>query len=115
MVVVHTSSWSTEDVVLPDADLKVVWRMLRGARARIVLYGHIHTPYQRKTDEDARPAFTIIDLGTTVTVEVRRVEWPSEQPAADYKAEGISPRFVGDKPGSFPVRSRPFIRVPMWR
>ena len=41
---VHATPWSTEDVVLPDADLVIAERMVREARAGLLVYGHIHTP-----------------------------------------------------------------------
>jgi predicted phosphodiesterase len=45
VVLVHATPWSSEDVVLPDADDEVAERMLREAGARLLAYGHIHTPY----------------------------------------------------------------------
>jgi predicted phosphodiesterase len=133
LVLVHATPWSNEEVVLPDAELEVVQRVVSEAGARVVTYGHIHTPYQRRVgesvllsvgaiagsnDADARPAYTIVDLGSAVTVEVRRVECPATSRLAAYERSGMSlsaqRRASLFKPGPFPVRSRPGIAVTMW-
>ena len=129
MVLVHATPWSTEDVVLPDADLEVATRMVRAARERLLVYGHIHTPYQRRVgdgvlmsvgainasnDADSRPAYTIVTLGETISVEVRRVDWPPEERLAAYELAGIERRFSRDQPGQFPVRSQPGVVVTIW-
>lgn len=129
VVLVHATPWSTEDVVLPDADDEVAERMLREARARLLAYGHIHTPYQRRVadgvlmsvgavsgsnDADARPAYTIVDLGDAITVEVRRVAWPERERLAAYESAGVDRRFSRHMPGPFPVRSHPAGPVTVW-
>lgn len=129
VVLVHATPWSTEDVVLPDADVEVAERMLREASARLLAYGHIHTPYQRRVgdsvlisvgavsgsnDADPRPAYTIVDLGETITVEVRRVTWPPEERLEAYRAAGVERRFSRDRPGPLPVRSQPGIPLTVW-
>src|ERR1700694_3642067 len=89
-------------------------RMVREAQARVLVYGHIHTPYQRKVgdaallsvgavsgsnDADPRPAYTILNLDATISVEVRRVEWPSEERLEGDRlfagGEGGLPRHAG--------------------
>ena len=112
--VVLVTPWSTEQVVLADADVEVAGRMLRESRARVLVYGHIHTPYQRRVgyavlmsvgavhgsnDADPRPAYTIVTLGATIEAEVRRVETPVEE---------------RPKPGPFPIRSQPGVVVRLW-
>jgi predicted phosphodiesterase len=77
VVLVHATPWSTEDVVLPDADMVIAEQMVRAAQGRLLVYGHIHTPYQRRVgnaallsvgavsgsnDADPRPAYTIVSL-----------------------------------------------------
>jgi len=129
VVLVHATPWSTEDVVLPDADADLAERVIREARARLVVYGHIHTPYQRRVgdaalisvgavhgsnDADPRPAYTIVNLGEAIAVEVRRVDWPEPERLAAYEAAGVEPRFWREKPGPFPVRSRPGVPVTVW-
>src|SRR6266853_4985229 len=129
VMVVHATPWSTEDVVLPNADNELAERMVREAEARLLVYGHIHTPYQRRVgdaamisvgavsgsnDADSRPAYTIVNLDTTISVEVRRVDWPMEERLAAYKLAGVEPRFSRDQPGPFPVRSQPGIAVTVW-
>jgi predicted phosphodiesterase len=129
VVLVHATPWSTEDVVLPDADMEIAERMVREAGARLVVYGHIHTPYQRRVgdaalmsvgavsgsnDADPRPAYTIVHLDATIAVEVRRVDWPPEERLAAYEHAGIERRFSRDEPGPFPVRSQPGVRVTIW-
>jgi hypothetical protein len=107
--------------------------MIREAGARLLAYGHIHTPYQRRVgdaavlsigavsgsnDADPRPAYTIVDLGTTITAEVRRVEWPPAERLADYEAAGVEltaqQRASLGVPGPFPVRSQAGVAVTLW-
>jgi predicted phosphodiesterase len=129
VVLVHATPWSTEDVVLPDADEEVAQRMVREAGARLLVYGYIHTQYIRRVgdatlmsvgavngsnDADPRPAYAIIDLGKTVSVEPRRVDWPLEERRAAYTAAGVERRFSRDAPGPFPVRCRPGVAVTVW-
>jgi predicted phosphodiesterase len=129
VMLVHATPWSTEDVVLPDADIEIAKRVVREARARLVVYGHIHTPYQRRVgdavllsigavsgsnDADPRPAYTIVSLGSTISVEVRRVEWPLDERLAAYRLAGVERRFSREQPGEFPVRSQPGVSVIVW-
>jgi predicted phosphodiesterase len=129
VVLVHATPWSTEHVVLPDADMEIAKRMVREARARLLVYGHIHRPYQRRVgkaallsvgavsgsnDVDARPSYTIVSLDSTISVEVRRVDWPSEQRRADYRLAGVERGLSQDEPGPFPVRSQPGVAVTVW-
>jgi predicted phosphodiesterase len=129
VVLVHATPWSTEDVVLPDADVEVAKRMVREARARLLVYGHIHTPYQRRAgdaalisvgavsgsnDADARPAYTIVNLDATISVEARRVDWPLDERLAAYRRAGVEPRFSRHEPGPFPVRSQAGVAVTVW-
>jgi predicted phosphodiesterase len=133
LVFVHATPWSTEEVVLPDAEPAVAHRMIEASGARVLAYGHIHTPYQRKidnsvlisvgaiagsNDEDPRPAYTIVELGTTVSVQVRRVECSPDERIAAYERNGLAlskeRRAAMAQPGPFPVRSKPGIPVRMW-
>jgi len=129
LVVVHATPWSTEDVVLPDADDAVLGRMLREAKARVLLYGHIHTQYCRRVshgavasvgavsgsnDADPRPGWAILTVGTTVTLEFRRVDWPEEERAVAYRAAGVENRYSQPAPGRFPVRSKPGVTIAVW-
>jgi len=129
VTLVHATPWSTEEVVLPDAADEVADRMVREAGARLVVYGHIHTQYQRRVregalvsvgavsgsnDADPRPAYTILSLGTTISVEPRRVDWPDEERRSDYARAGIARRFAVPRAGQFPVRCRPGIPVTLW-
>jgi predicted phosphodiesterase len=133
VALVHATPWSNEDVVLPDAGPELADRMIRAAEARLLVYGHIHTPYQRRVgdaailsvgavsgsnDADPQPAYTIVDLGATITAEVRRVEWPPAERLADYEAAGVEltaqQRASLGVPGPFPVRSQPGVAVTLW-
>lgn len=129
VALVHATPWSTEDVVLPDADTTIAKRMVREARARVLIYGHIHTPYQRRignavlmsvgavngsNDADTRPAYTIVNLDATVSVQVRRVDWPLGDRLAAYKLAGVERQFSRDRAGPFPVRSQPGVTVTVW-
>ena len=58
-------------------------------------------------DADPRPAYTIVRIDTTISIEVRRVDWPLEERLAAYRHAGIERRFSRDEPGSLPVRSQP--------
>ncbi|HEV2217265.1 MAG TPA: metallophosphoesterase family protein [Candidatus Dormibacteraeota bacterium] len=114
VVLVHATPWSTEEVVLPDADETVAQRMIDEAHAGLVAYGHIHMAYQRRVaaavlmsvgavhgsnDTDPRPAYTVVDLGEVTSVRVVRVDCPTAR--------------LRD-PGSFPVRSRPGVTLVVW-
>ncbi len=129
VLLVHATPWSTEDVVLPDAERKLAQRMVREAGARLVVYGHIHTQYHRKVgdgvlvsvgavsgsnDADPRPAYAIVNLGLTISVEARRVEWPAEDRIAAYAEAGVEPRSLQMEAGPFPIRTKPGVPVTVW-
>ena len=129
VVLVHATPWSTEDVVLPDADEKVARRMVDEAEARLLVYGHIHTQYVRRVgaatlmsvgavngsnDADSRPAYAIVDLGETITLRPRRVDWPLKERLAAYAAAGVERRFSRDAPGPLPVRCQPGVALTVW-
>jgi len=133
LALVHATPWSTEDVVLPDADLDVAERMIAEARAGLLAYGHIHTPYQRRVgnavlmsvgavsgsnDADPRPAYTIVEVGAMVSAEVRRVDWPLAERLEDYSQDGVELSDARSeqllKAGPFPVRSRPGVSIQLW-
>ena len=101
-------------MVLPDSELETAQRMINESGAGMLAYGYIHTPYQRRVgkavllsvgavngsnDSDPRPAYTIVELGAAISVEVRRVDCPAEQLS---------------KPGPFPVRSQPGVAITLW-
>jgi predicted phosphodiesterase len=63
--------------------------MIEVAGARLLVYGHIHTQYQRRVgnavlmsvgavsgsnDADPRPAYPLVKLDATISVEARRVD-----------------------------------------
>jgi predicted phosphodiesterase len=133
VVLVHATPWSTEEVVLPDAPPQTAERMVSEAGAGLLAYGHIHTPYQRRVgaavllsvgavsgsnDSDPRPAYTIVELGATISVEVRRVECPVEERLLAYEHAGIElnveQRSALSKPGPFPLRSQPGVAIRLW-
>jgi predicted phosphodiesterase len=133
VVLVHATPWSNEEVVLADAASAIAQRMVNEAGARVLAYGHIHTPYQRRVgdsvllsvgaiagsnDADPRPAYTIVDLGSTVAVEVRRVDCPEVARLAAYERSGMilsdQRRASLFKPGTLPVRSRPGTAITLW-
>jgi predicted phosphodiesterase len=133
VVLVHATPWSKEEVVLPDAGSEITQRMVSESGAQVLAYGHIHTPYQRRVgdsvllsvgaiagsnDADPRPAYSIIELGETVAVEVRRVDCPVGARLAAYERSGMrlsdQRRASLFKPGVLPVRSRPGMVVTIW-
>jgi predicted phosphodiesterase len=133
LVIVHSTPWSNEEVVLPDAPDHVAGRVVEAAGARLVAYGHIHTPYQRRVgdavllsvgavsgsnDADPRPAYTIIDAGDRVAVEVRRVECSADERLAAYERAGVElseeRRARIAAAGPFPVRSQPGVAIQLW-
>jgi len=133
VVLVHATPWSNEEVVLPDAESEIAQRMVSESGARVLAYGHIHTPYQRRVgdsvllsvgaiagsnDADPRSAYTILDLGATVAVEVRRVDCPKVARLAAYERSGMSlsdqRRASLFEPGALPVRSRPGAVITLW-
>jgi len=129
VVLVHATPWSTEDVVLPDADEAVAQRIIGDAGARLLLYGHIHTQYVRRVgdttlmsvgaingsnDADSRPTYAIVDLSDTITVQPRRVDWHLDERLDAYAAAGVERRFSRDAPGPFPVRCQPGVALTAW-
>lgn len=129
VVLVHATPWSTEDVVLPDADAEVTQRMVLESGARLLLYGHIHTQYVRSVgdatlasvgavsgsnDADSRPAYMIVDLAETVRIEPRRVDWQDKERLAAYRAAGVEERFSRHAPGPFPCRCEPGTAITVW-
>lgn len=129
VVLVHATPWSTEDVVLPDADEGTAKRMIAESGAKLLVYGHIHTQYIRSigdatlmsvgaingsNDADPRPAYVILEIGDTLTVQARRVDWPPEERLAAYVAADVERRFSRDEPGSFPVRCQPGVPITIW-
>ncbi len=131
LVLVHATPWSTEDVVLPDVEEETAARMVSQADARLVLYGHIHTPYIRRVgeawlgsvgsvsgsnDADPRPAYTVVEAGPErVTIEFHRVDWPSEDRYRDYYEAQVDRSFVRAEPGPLPVRSRAREPLLLWQ
>lgn len=128
-VLVHATPWSTEEVVLPDADEELAARVLREAGARLVAYGHIHTQYHRRigdgviasvgavsgsNDADPRPAYAVLGIGQSITYEARRVDWPLEERLAAYMDAGIARRFSRDEPGTLPIRAEPGVSIRLW-
>ena len=104
MALVHATPWSITDMVLPDAPEEVARKMLREARAEIVVYGHIHSAYYRKVDggllvsvggvswsndRDPRPAYSILTFGREVSVEVRRVSYDAEAELVAVDQSGL--------------------------
>jgi predicted phosphodiesterase len=133
VTLVHATPWSNEDVVLPDTGVEVAERMVREANARLLVYGHIHTPYHRRVgdaallsigavagsnDADPRPAYTIVNLGETISAEVYRVDWPLAERLEDYEKAGVEldvqQRSALGAPGPFPVRSQAGVGVSLW-
>jgi predicted phosphodiesterase len=124
---VHATPWSTEEVVLPDADLDTARRMVRQAGARMLVYGHIHTQYLRKVgprvlvspgavsisnDADPRPAYAVLTLGTSISIEHRRVDWQPDERRAAYRLAGLEQPPA--EPGPFPVRGQPGVALTVW-
>jgi predicted phosphodiesterase len=104
LAVVHATPWSVVDVVLPDAPLEVARHMLTAAHADVLVYGHIHSAYQRQAgggwllsvgavagsnDQDPRPAYSIVTLAMPPGVEVRRVSYDVEAEIAALSREGF--------------------------
>lgn len=104
LLLVHATPWSVEEMVPPDAPQEVARRMLTEGRARVVVYGHIHSAYQRtlpegllvsvggvsgSNDQDPRPAYSLLTLGAEVRVEVRRVWYDLEAELAAIDRAGL--------------------------
>src|SRR5205085_115254 len=107
-------------------DEEVAQRMVGEAGARLLVYGHIHMQYVRRVgdatlmsvgaingsnDADSRPAYAIVSIGETITLQPRRVDWPLDEHLEAYEAAGVERRFSRDAPGPFPVRCQPGVAV----
>lgn len=103
VMLVHATPWSIEEIVLRDAPSEVAARMLAAAGVPIVAYGHIHSPYRRRmdndllfsvgavsvsNDRDPRPAYTVLTLDREPAVEVRRIAYDAETAAAAIRTSG---------------------------
>lgn len=103
LVVVHATPWSTSDVVPPGAEVALLGRVLREARAAAVVYGHIHIAWMGRTadgglvvnagsvgfpfDGDPRAGFALLEHGPGGwTAEVRRVAYDVERAARRFPA-----------------------------
>jgi predicted phosphodiesterase len=125
-VVVHATTWSLEALVAPDAPDALRVRMLREARADLLVHGHIHSAYHRavqggllvsvgalsgSNDADGRTAYTLFTFGAQeVALEVRRVAADLEAERAAIRASGMPQaervlRLVGRPGGPWPVRA----------
>lgn len=104
LLLVHATPWSVEEVVPPDAPEQVARRMLTEAHAEVVVYGHIHSAYQRRVDgrllisaggvsgsndQDPRPAYSILSTGQEIAVEVRRVTYDVDKELAAIDQAGL--------------------------
>ncbi|HXF83246.1 MAG TPA: metallophosphoesterase family protein [bacterium] len=124
-VIVHATTWSLEALVPPDAPDVLRARMLREARADLLVHGHIHSAYHRavdggllvsvgalsgSNDADGRTAYTLFTFDAqTVTIEVRRVTPDLEAERAAIRASGMPQadrvlRLVSRAGGPWPVR-----------
>jgi len=65
-----------------------------------------------------RSAYAIVELSTTITVEVRRVDCRLAERVEAYAHSGIelsnAKRASLDRPGSLPVRSDPGLAMVVW-
>jgi hypothetical protein len=85
---VHATTWSVDDVVLPDSPEELARRMLAEGGTPVLAYGHTHHAYQRRlpgglvtsigavsgsNDRDPRPAYSILTPCPDPHAEVRRI------------------------------------------
>jgi predicted phosphodiesterase len=125
LTLVHATTWSLEDIVMPGADDAPRERMLREAGTDVVVHGHIHSAYHRllpqgllisvgavsgSNDADVRPAYTLLTVKDGgIALEVRRVEVDVAAQREAIRRSGMPDqdrvlRLVG-RPGPWPVRS----------
>ncbi len=102
LVVVHATPVSTTDNIAPDAPEEVVRQAFEQARARTLVYGHIHRAYVREAagglivnvgsvgfpfDGDPRPSWGIFTLRDgRWSAEIIRVAYDCEAAAQDLLA-----------------------------
>ena len=104
LALVHATPWNLVDIVLPDAPDDIAGRMLREGEADVLVYGHIHCAYHREVDaglvasvggvawsndRDPRPAYSIVTVEHTVSVQVRRVAYDSGAELAAIDRSGL--------------------------
>ncbi len=104
IVLVHAAPWSNVEVVLPDAEPAVAQRMVAAGAGRVLAYGHIHTPYQRRVgdavlmcvgaiansnDADPRPAYTIVHQDGAAADLRHQAFGSAGPPPTETKQDGI--------------------------
>lgn len=106
-VVVHSTPWSINGLILPESPEAEARRALTDAGAAVVAYGHIHHAHRRRlpegllvsvgsvstsNDSEPRPTYTVFDLGSSVEVSVHRVPYDAPAEVAALHASGFPVR-----------------------
>lgn len=101
LLLVHATPWHDRDAIGPAASPTETQKVFAEAKADVVVHGHIHTAYWRPIDgrlligvgavswsydHDPRPAYSILELGDAVRIEVRRVAYDVERELAEMDA-----------------------------
>ncbi len=110
VLLVHGSPRRINEYLYEDRPMKSLQRMLESIDADVMLCGHTHKPYSRTVnsthiindgsvgkpkDRDPRACYAVIELGETISVEFRRVKYPTAKVAEEIIEAGL-PRAFAD-------------------
>ena len=110
ILLVHGSPRRINEYLYEDRPVKSLQRMFESVDADIMICGHTHKPYHRivngthiindgsvgkPKDGDPRACYAAIELGNTISVEFRRVEYPIAPVAKEIIESGL-PRAFAD-------------------
>ena len=109
VLLVHGSPRRINEYLYMDRPEKSLHRMLESIDADVMVCGHTHNPYHRivkdiqiindgsvgkPKDGDPRACYAAIELGETINVEFRRVEYPIEVVAGEIREAGLPSAFA---------------------
>ena len=109
VLLVHGSPRRINEYVYADRPLSSLERIAASADADVLVFGHTHLPYVQTVggvllvndgsvgkpkDGDPRAAYALVDVGTTVSAEIRRVEYDVAAAAAAVRASGLPVQFA---------------------
>ena len=111
VLLVHGSPRRMNEYLFEDRPLSSFQRLAQASQAEVIAYGHTHRPYRKLVDGvsfinagsvgkpkdgDPRACWVLLDIGTTTTVEFRRVSYDVAAAAAAIRASGLPSAFARD-------------------
>ena len=109
ILLVHGSPRRINEYLYEDRSVRSLTHMLESVEADVLVCGHTHKPYHRVVngthiinagsvgkpkDGNPRACYAVIELGETVKVDFRRVEYPISPVAEEIIRVGLPRRFA---------------------